>query len=183
MTVRDLDAVRNVELSAGERFRSLDDPRLSRCADDEPFAEAELVRYIRDGRAWVAVDGAAVAGFVAVDVLEGCAHVEEIAVATEFGRRGHGTALLREIDRWATAGGLAALTLTTFRDVPWNGPWYRALGFQELDEGEWTAGLRQRREVEDAHGLPAQLRVVMRRELDREACDAAFSGFRPARDR
>jgi ribosomal protein S18 acetylase RimI-like enzyme len=165
MTAQDLVAVREVELSAGERFRSLDDPRLSRCADDEPFDDAELLRYVRDGRAWVAVDGPALAGFVVVDVLDGSAHVEEIAVATEFGRRGHGTALLEAVDRWAASAGLAALTLTTFRDVPWNGPWYRALGFCELDADEWTAGLRHRREVEDVHGLSAELRVVMRREL------------------
>jgi ribosomal protein S18 acetylase RimI-like enzyme len=167
MTVHDLDAVRGVELSAAERFRLLDDPRLSRCADDEPFTEAELVPYVSDGRAWVATEGGAVAGFVLVDLVDGSAHVEEIAVATEFGRRGHGTALLDAIDRWASAAGLAAITLTTFRDVPWNGPWYGSLGFRELEGAEWTAGLRRRREIEDARGLPAELRVVMRRELGR----------------
>jgi ribosomal protein S18 acetylase RimI-like enzyme len=167
MTVHDVDAVREVERSAGERFRLLDDPRLSRCADDEPVTEAELVPYIRDGRAWIALEGTAVAGFVVADVLDGCAHVEEVAVATEFGRRGHGTALLRAVDLWASSAGLAALTLTTFRDVPWNGPWYRALGFRVLGEEEWTAGLRQRREDEDARGLPAGLRIVMRRDIAR----------------
>ena len=165
MTIRDLDAVREVELSAGERFRSVEDPRVSRCADDEPFTEAELAPYLRDSRAWVAVEGSAVVGFVLVDVLDGCAHVEEVAVASEFGRRGHGRALIDQVDRWASSAGLAALTLTTFRDVPWNGPWYRALGFRSLDETEWTPGLRERRAVEEAEGLPAELRIVMRREL------------------
>jgi ribosomal protein S18 acetylase RimI-like enzyme len=165
MTARDLDAVRRVELGAGERFRSLQDARLARCADDEPFAAAELLGYIGAGRAWVAVDGGAVAGFVVVDLVDGFAHVEEIAVATEFGQRGHGAALLAEVDRWASSAGVAALTLTTFRDVPWNAPWYRALGFRVLEEDEWTEGLRRRRATEDAHGLPADLRVIMRREL------------------
>jgi GNAT superfamily N-acetyltransferase len=164
--MHDLGAVRGVERSAGERFRSLADPRLARCADDEPFTEAELERYVRDGRAWVAVEGMAVAGFVVVDLLDGCAHVEEIAVATEFGRRGHGRALMVEVDRWAASNGLAALTLTTFRDVPWNGPWYRTLGFRELAADEWTSGLRRRRDDEDAHGLPTELRIVMRRDVD-----------------
>jgi hypothetical protein len=45
MTTRDFDAVRKLELSAGGRFRSLEDIRLSRCADDEPFTEAELMPY------------------------------------------------------------------------------------------------------------------------------------------
>jgi ribosomal protein S18 acetylase RimI-like enzyme len=181
MTVRDLRAVRDVELSAGERFRALDDPRVARCADDESFSEAELAPYIRDGRAWVAVDGVAVVGFVVVDVLDGSAHVEEIAVATEYGRRGHGTALLDAVERWASAAGLARLTLTTFRDVPWNGPWYRTLGFRELDEEEWTDDLRQRRDVEDVRGLPADLRIVMGRQLRGPSRRAG--GVTPARDR
>ena len=110
MAVHDLDAVKAVERSAGERFRSLADPRLSRCADDEPFTEAELTPYIRDSRAWVAVEGTAVVGFVIVDILDGCAHIEEIAVAAQFGRRGHGAALLRDLidTAWVTSSVPAA---------------------------------------------------------------------------
>src|SRR5262249_34656732 len=67
-------------------------------------------------------------------------------------------------DKWASDAALTALTLTTFRDVPWNAPWYEARGFRVLDDDELTPGLRQRRAAEDALGLEAALRVVMRRE-------------------
>ena len=99
MAVEDIAAARWVEVSAGERFRSVDDPRIARCADDEPFSEAELTEYVSAGRAWVVVEGVDVAGFVVVDLLDGCAHIEEIAVATEFGGRGHGAALIDEVSR------------------------------------------------------------------------------------
>ena len=60
---------------------------------------------------------------------------------------------------------LDALTLTTFRDVPWNAPYYRRCGFRVLDEQEWTPGLRAIREREAGHGLDRWPRVCMRRDL------------------
>ena len=164
MNRADVETIRRVELDAGARFRSIDDPRVARCADHEPFTAAELEHYIDAGRAWVAEEPGAVAGFVVVDVIDGCAHVEEIAVAPAFGRRGYGTELLDRVEQWAQANEYPALTLTTFRDVPFNGPWYERIGFRILADNELTPGLRAQRRAEDALGLPAELRVVMRRD-------------------
>jgi GNAT superfamily N-acetyltransferase len=57
------------------------------------------------------------------------------------------------------------VTLTTFQDVPWNAPWYSRRGFRVLRDHELTPGLRRRRSLEEAQGLPAELRVVMRFDL------------------
>ncbi len=38
-------------------------------------------------------------------------------------------------------GGLPALTLTTFAEVPWNAPYYEPCGFRRLAEAEITPGL------------------------------------------
>jgi ribosomal protein S18 acetylase RimI-like enzyme len=160
----DVGAVHDVELAAGARFRSVPDPRIARCADDEPFTEDEVTAYVRAGRAWVAVVDDAVVGFVLVDVVDGCAHVEEIAVVPEHGGRGIGAALIEHVATWATSQRLRAITLTTFRDVAWNRPWYERLGFRVLREHELSPDLRSLRDTEDAHGLPAELRVVMRRD-------------------
>jgi hypothetical protein len=54
-----------------------------------------------------------------------------------------------------------ALTLTTFRDLPWNGPFYARLGFEEvtaLDAHLRLAG-ELANEVDD--GLPADRRCAM----------------------
>lgn len=165
MTRDDVAAVHDVELAAGARFRSVPDLRIARCADDEPFTTDEVTAYVRAGHAWVAVVDDAVVGFVVVDVLDGCAHVEEIAVVPEHGGRGIGTALVEHVAAWAASQRLHAITLTTFRDVPWNRPWYERLGFRVLREDELTPGLRDVRAGEEAHGLPAELRVVMRRDV------------------
>ena len=60
---------------------------------------------------------------------------------------------------------MAALTLTTFRDVPWNAPYYARCGFHILDGDEITAGLETIRAREAARGLDRWPRVRMRRPV------------------
>ena len=62
--------------------------------------------------------------------------------------------------------GLAAQTLTTFRDVAWNGPYYARLGFTVVPAEALTPGLRELRAAETARGLDRWPRVVMSRPLD-----------------
>ena len=49
--------------------------------------------------------------------------------------------------------GFAALTLTTFRDVPWNAPFYARLCFSENAEPAEHARLHAELEKEVAEGL------------------------------
>ena len=54
------------------------------------------------------------------------------------------------------------LTLLTFRDVPWNGPWYLRHGFAELPEAAWGPQLREHWQAEvDAELHDLGPRVVM----------------------
>jgi GNAT superfamily N-acetyltransferase len=67
--------------------------------------------------------------FAYADHLDSHLHVHQIAVHPAHARQGMGSALMAAV--FARAEG-AGVTLTTFRDVPWNGPWYAKLGFVEL---------------------------------------------------
>ena len=58
--------------------------------------------------------------------------------------------------------GLAAVTLTTFRDVSWNAPFYARLGFRIVEPGSLSPGLVAVVQLEERRGLPAGLRVAMR---------------------
>jgi len=90
-------------------------------------------------------------GFVSVGIVDGCAHIDQLSVLTQRGGHGIGRALLDEALRWARTGGLSAVTLTTFRDVPWNAPFYRRVGFEVVDDP--TPGVAAVRAAERAEGL------------------------------
>jgi GNAT superfamily N-acetyltransferase len=135
-------------------------------AEHEPLPPEELLAYSNGGRAWVAVDGDDLLGeYVLVDVVDGCAHVEQISVHPAAARQGIGRLLIDAVAGWAAAAGLQALTLITFRDVPWNGPYYERLGFRSLTEQELGPELRGLREAEPAKGLDPARRVCMSRAL------------------
>lgn len=106
-----------------------------------------------------------VVGFVVTEIIDDVVHIEEIDVAPHAGQQGHGSRLLEAVTAWAEGRSHGAVTLTTFHDVPWNRPWYERHGFRVLRDSELTAGLREVRDKEAGMGLPADLRVVMRRDL------------------
>ncbi|MGH9024535.1 MAG: GNAT family N-acetyltransferase [Acidimicrobiia bacterium] len=159
----DLISMQDIERSASERFREVGMPEI---ADDEPAPLAELQQYVVAGRAWVLTDAddRAVA-YVLVDVIDGNAHIEQLSVDSEHQRQGLGRALVDHVATWARAGGMPAVTLTTFHDVPWNGPYYERLGFRTLADAELTPGLVELHATEAAHGLDPDARVCMRLEL------------------
>lgn len=119
-----------------------------------------------EGLLWVAADAAdRPVGFAFVEILGAAPHLDELDVHPDHGRRGLGGALVRAVADWARAEGYAALTLTTFRAVPWNRPFYERIGFEVLSEAELTANLRDLVRAEAARGLDPAVRVVMRLRL------------------
>jgi GNAT superfamily N-acetyltransferase len=165
-TAGDGPVLQEIELQAGERFREVG---MDAVADHEPAPLDTLAAYAAAGRSWVAVDddgpGGPI-GYVIVDVVDGNAHVEQVSVVPAAQGRGVGRALLDQVRAWAVSTGRLAITLTTFADVPWNGPLYAHLGFQVLSEAEIGPELAAVRAAETAHGLDPAGRVCMRLDLD-----------------
>lgn len=152
---------------AGMRFAEHDDPRIADRADDLPPTLDQLGNWIDTGRAWVSVDAAdEPVGFVVVDVVDGLGHIEELAVRPDQQRVGHGRALLDAVLVWCLGTAKPAVTLTTFRDVEWNRPYYERRGFRVLLEDEVGPGLGAKVKEEAEHGLDPDLRVCMRLDLD-----------------
>ncbi|MDZ4092587.1 MAG: GNAT family N-acetyltransferase [Arthrobacter sp.] len=159
----DLSKLRGIEAAAGEAFRRVG---MAAIADDPPPALDALAVYQQDGRAWVAADSADdPIAYILLDVVDRFAHIEQVTVHPRHARRGIGRLLIDEAARWAGARGLHGLTLTTFKDVPWNAPYYRRLGFREVPEPQWPEGVRRIVQSERDHGLAAWPRVVMKRTI------------------
>ncbi|MFF0815852.1 GNAT family N-acetyltransferase [Rhodococcus sp. NPDC003318] len=161
-TAADLPLLPAIEVAAGKPFRALG---MTAVADDAPPTVADLERYLRDARLWVAVDDAGrPVGYACADVVDGCAHLDQVSIDPQWSGRRIGAALIEEVSVWASRGGHRWLTLTTFAEVPWNAPYYRRLGFEPIPDTEVGPGLRAVRAREAEHGLDAWPRLAMRRE-------------------
>jgi len=157
-----LPALQGIEREAARRFAGLG---LVDHLLDETLTLDQLAAHQVAGEVWVLVGDDQPIGFAVADVVGGTAHLEELDVLPAFGRRGLGRRLVDHVCTWAEARGYPALTLSTFRDVPWNAPLYARMGFRVLEPHEIGPDLHQLRQRERAAGIPIEARVLMRRAL------------------
>lgn len=162
----ELDRLREIELEAGVCFAEIG---MTSVAEADPPPVEHLDRYRRAGRCWVQADDAdgadAPVAYLIAEVVDGNGHVEQVSVHPSAAGRGLGRELIEHAAAWAVEQGLTRLTLTTFVEVPWNGPYYERLGFRTLDETEIGPDLRHIRDEEIAAGLDRWPRCAMVREL------------------
>ncbi|WP_139980814.1 GNAT family N-acetyltransferase [Nocardioides litoris] len=120
------------------------------------------------GHLLVATEDRRLVGFAHVVPHALHAHLDQVSVLPAYTRRGTGTALVRAAMEEARLSGYDVMSLTTFRDVPWNGPFYLGLGFVEVPEERWEPFQRDLRAAERALLLDEPgPRVVMERRLVR----------------
>jgi GNAT superfamily N-acetyltransferase len=142
-----------IEASAGELFRTL--PDVAWIADEPSDAPDSFLPLIAEGTVWMAEHPPGIAaGILIAEAIDAELHVWELAVARSAQQQGLGRALLDAACAFAKATGLRAVTLTTFRHVAWNAPFYARHGFVELGEAEMGARLRAIIAEESARGLP-----------------------------
>lgn len=91
-------------------------------------------------------------------------YLHELDVHPEHGRKGVGAALVEAFCARAKERGARDVVLSTFRDPPWNAPFYRRLGFADLADSDRT-GWMHKIELEQALFLDLAARVFMRRVL------------------
>ena len=158
---QDLPFLVAIEIAAGELFRKLG---MDAVADDAPPTIGQLRVFSEAGQGWVAVDADDLpVGYLIVEVVDGAAHIEQVSVHPSCARLGNGRALIEQAQAWAVEDGLTAITLTTFTEVPWNGPYYVPLGFAYVEDiGPELAAIRAE---EMRRGLDRWPRACMRKLL------------------
>ena len=103
-------------------------------------------------------------GYIRVELVDGQPHIEGLSVRPKQMRHGIGTALVHAACQWAAEQGYHQITLCTFGDVPWNGPFYVRLGFTEIPAP--SPALRALRQREARLGLDGMgRRCVMLRPI------------------
>lgn len=158
---RDVEFLPAIESRAAVRFRETVHAEV---ADGEPTAVGVFAAAAAAGRLWVAQLDGRVVGFALAEVLGGVAHLEELDVLPEHGRRGLGAKLLSAVYDWASACGCAELTLTTFADVAWNRAFYESQGFTVMSGERMRPELAARMREEASYGLDKN-RVAMSRVI------------------
>lgn len=156
---RDLPVLPGIELAAARLLVG----HAPESVLSEATSAADFERACRDGHLWVALYGDTPVGFAHVKVFEtGVAHLEELDVHPAHGRRGLGRRLVETARDWAMRKQFQSITLSTFRDVPWNMPFYAKLGFTVVPSAELTPALEWLVDNETRRGLDVERRVIMR---------------------
>lgn len=154
----DLTALHGIERAAAALFPA------GRIVDvDDVMPLAELASALDHALLFVATAQGRAVGFAMAQERGESLHLAVMAMHPEHGRRGLGRQLVQAIVDAAARRRCVAVTLTTFDDLPWNGPFYRGLGFRVLRDAELDGPLRAILAHERSLGMTD--RVAMRLEI------------------
>jgi GNAT superfamily N-acetyltransferase len=159
----ELALISALEKSGDELFRAAG---MDVIADAPALEPGSYRAALEGGRLLVAADEQdAALGFIRLEMLDGDPHVEQVSVHPDGARQGIGASLLAAAEQLARARGHRRLTLTTFRDVPWNGPYYTRLGWSALAAADLPPQLAAARQHERDLGLDEWPRQAMAKNL------------------
>jgi GNAT superfamily N-acetyltransferase len=156
----DIPSIIRAHLASNELFRTtglLPEAELATHVPEDIIAEA-----IRAGFAFVVreVPGEAV-GFALSRPVEDTLYLDQVSVDPQHGQRGIGRALVeRTLDEARTLG-FRSVALSTFRELPWNGPFYRSMGFREIPRRRMTDWMKEL-EAAQAMTMDVSKRCFMR---------------------
>lgn len=157
----ELERVRELEDLAGERYAQAGLPPHLEGLSPETILTASEQRLL-----WVIDEpNAPFVGFALCWERPKALHLRELDVHPAWMGKGLGRRLVEHVVERARDLGLESVTLTTFRDVPWNAPLYRRWGFEVLEPSALPPWLRDVRNAEDASDLRHWPRVAMRRQV------------------
>lgn len=161
----DIPTIRRVGVDADTRYLAVGRPEL---ADGSTIpidaAERAISRQALIVAELEGVPGGVV-GWVVVGRVGEELCVGQLSVATAFGRRGIGSALLARVVADARALAEPSVVLNTEVDLPWCAPWYARRGFVIVPRDAWGPALAALAAAQVADGLDWSTRVHMRLSL------------------
>jgi GNAT superfamily N-acetyltransferase len=133
----------------------------------QPIPEERLRKGFGDGLIWVAVDNLEeLVGFALCSDRGEDLYLDQLSVLPRHGRQGLGTRLVRRCLQEAEARSYKRVSLSTFRKVPWNGPFYKKLGFREVPSWRMQDWQNEIRELQK-QTMDVKLRCFMARQVKR----------------
>jgi GNAT superfamily N-acetyltransferase len=147
-----------IEYQSAQVFspEDLPEPLRSVPTSESVFREAQV-----KGLLWILIDPENLpVGFLLAEVIDESFHIKEVDVHPAHARKGLGGKLLEHSFTVARERNFSSITLTTFKHLPWNGPFYERHGFVSLEESEMGAELSEILRQEAKDGL--KNRIAMR---------------------
>ncbi|MFS1538284.1 MAG: GNAT family N-acetyltransferase [Candidatus Phlomobacter fragariae] len=153
----------NIERSGAILFRQI--PELAWVADAQVKSVKQHLEFIVDGDCWVAVEDQQLVGFIEVEMMDQALHIWKLSVDSQWQRRGIGQALLQKVIIQAKQLICDHVTLTTFRDIAWNGAYYQKLSFTIIPAEKLTVPLQAILKKAVAYGFFASTCCAMQYTL------------------
>jgi GNAT superfamily N-acetyltransferase len=136
----DLPSLPAIEYQAGQRFAAAGMPDIAAMSREDLFP-ADLARSLaKRGTLWIAASDERPVGFAAAAETDGYAFLYELDVLPDHAGQKLGWNLVNAVEAWARQDGLKGVTLATFRDIPWNRPYYERMGFVEWPRERLSPG-------------------------------------------
>ena len=157
-TSADIPLLQALQVRAGVLFRAIG---MNSVADNPPTHAETFREAIATDLLHVAERLDRCVGFTLALAHGDDCHLEQMSVDPASHRQGIGSGLLRHLIEVAKSRGIARVTLSTFKDVAWNGPYYERFGFRYLADFELTAPLIKVRHDEATAGLDMSARGIM----------------------
>ncbi|MEM9668255.1 MAG: GNAT family N-acetyltransferase [Pseudomonadota bacterium] len=160
---RDIPQLVVIELESNELFRPLG------LIPEENMEDHVSIDYhrgsIADETSFVVSDDTGTAvGFALCSERDPDLYLDEVSVHPDHGRKGIGRALVERVIEEARQREKPSVSLSTFRDVVWNAPFYATLGFREITEDDWEDWMHDFNRIQ-AETLDVSKRCFMRRSF------------------
>ena len=156
-TAAEFARLAEIELAAASLFPVGRIPDL-----DDTVPIQQLEQGIKDKLLWAAWQENIVVGFSLSTVHDEYLHLLEVAVHPDWGRRGLGRRLVAHVIELARQRDLLGITLTTFRDLAFNGPFYQSLGFAEIPVDQYSTTIAKLLAAEQAAGMEQRIGMLCR---------------------
>ncbi|WP_245261088.1 GNAT family N-acetyltransferase [Chelativorans sp. J32] len=160
----DAAALASVETRASRLFAEHGFPSL---VPNPPTTARALHGFVSAFETFVVLNAEArPVGYAVLHPLDRFLHLRELAVDPAHSRRGLGSALVKLAIARCLEEGRAGVSLSTFRKIPFNEPFYAALGFIECPVNEAPPALAQQFFAELPPRIPPETRLLMLRPVE-----------------
>lgn len=161
--LNDILRLNEIELAADRLFEGTG--LLDQSPADSAIPVSAFEQAISEDLCHVAVDAHdAPVGFTFCTDRRPDLYLDQVSVDPGFARLGIGRRLVNHVADIAADRRFACVSLSTFRDVAWNGPFYQSLGFMPLEANELTDWMSELEAYQSAY-LDITQRCFMRRPV------------------